>query len=190
MKEVIILGSGYSHDFCRYHTEVWGVNFVYTFARRLDKLFFTDEIEEVEKCDYPLLDRLRELNPALVFPTIYPKFKDFGLPIEIYPIKEIRERFKNTEFFANSICYMIAYALYFNYDKIRLCGIDYDWHEGTEKKEESGTNFWVGVAVGMGVNVVIPEDSAIGKTFNRRMYGELGIDRNKIKVGEYTGWDN
>ena len=179
MKEVIILGSGFTSQYCDYRCETWGVNFTYLLARKLDKLFFTDEIEEVEKCDYPNLDRLLKLKPTLVFPTIYPKFANLGLKIQLYPIKEVRKRFHNTEFFGNSIAYMLAYSLYYEYKKIWMYGISYSYHEGIEKKEQEGTVYWMGVALGFGVEVIVPEDDSIGKTYNRKMYGEFSMTRSK-----------
>ena len=173
MKEVIILGSGPTRTECDYHCETWGVNFVYTFAKKLDKLFFTDEASEVEKHPYQDLGRLKQLKPILVFPIVYPKFRDFGLQIDLYPIANISKRFQNTVFFSDSIAYMLAYALYYDYKKIWMYGIDFN--PGLEKEQEQGgIEFWMGVALGMGVKVVVPDNSPIGKTWNNRMYGEFG----------------
>lgn len=175
IKEVIILGSGPTRTECDYHCETWGVNFVYTFAEKLDKLFFTDEVGEVEKHQYQKLDRLVQLKPTLVFPVIYPKFKNIELLIELYPITKIRKRFRNTKFFSDSIAYMLAYALYYSYKKIWMYGIDF---YGLEKvQEQGGVEFWMGVALGMDVEIIVPELSDIGKTCwdNHRMYGEFGL---------------
>ncbi len=180
MKEVIILGSGKTSKLCDYHCETWGVNFTYMFAKKLDKLFFTDENSEVEKHQYQELDKLKVLHPTLVFPTVYPKFKDFGLPIEIYPIKDILTFFE-TKYFCNSIAYMLAYAIYEGYNKIWLYGMDFD-NEGMREllQERPGMEYWIGVARGFDIEVIIPEKSALLKTFDRKMYGEF---RNFVKGG-------
>lgn len=176
MKEVCIFGSGKTNWLWDYRCETWGVNFTYITALSLDKLFFTDEASEVQKHEYQRLDLLKRLQPTLVFPIVYPKFKDFGLPIEIYPIEKIIKKF-GTKYFCNSIAYMIAYALYYGYKKIYLYGVDFDeadWDRQRQKQqEERGDEFWMGVALGMGVDVITPIESNIGKTFDRRMYGEF-----------------
>ncbi len=176
MKEVIILGSGRTKSLCDYHCETWGVNFTYMLAKKLDKLFFTDENSEVEKHQYQELNKLKSLHPTLVFPIIYPKFKDFGLPIEIYPIDKIISYF-DTKYFCNSIAYMLAYAIYKGYDKIWLYGMEFG--ETTFDnirqllQEKPGMEYWVGIANGEGVEIIIPEESDICKTFDRKMYGEF-----------------
>ena len=99
-------------------------------------------------------------------------FDGLGFPIEIYPIDEILARFK-TRFFSNTICYMIAYALYHGYEKIWFFGMDM-MPRTCYLQEKGGVEFWMGVALGMGVEVINTEGSATGKTWNGRMYGYWG----------------
>ena len=198
LKDVIILGCGPTHVECKYNYETWGVNGTYTFAKRLDKLFMTDEVSEVDGCwyDLPLMMRL---NPTMVFPVEYPRFRECGFGIEIYPIEELMAKFP-TSFFSNSIAYMIAYALtktktiqtpddllprvIDGYNKIYLYGIDM-MTNSTYIQEKGGVEFWMGVALGMGVEIVNTRGSATGKTWNGKMYGHYGtweVEQMKEKI--------
>ena len=171
MKDVIILGCGPTHAECKYHCDTWGVNGTYGFAPKLDKLFFTDEVSEVEATQYDLL-KIKKVTKTLVFPVVYPKFANLGIPIEIYPMDEIRARFPTT-FYSNSIAYMIAYALYHEYERIYFYGIDM-MTSSTYVQEKGGVEFWMGVALGLGVKIVNTKGSATGKTWNGKMYGWWG----------------
>ena len=187
MKEVIIIGAGPTHVECRYHCEVWGVNGTYAFGHKLDKLFFTDEVGEVEKTYYDLA-MVKKVVKTLVFPVVYPKFKNLGIPIEIYPIDEIIARFK-TRFFSNTIAYMQAYALYKGYEKIWFYGIDM-MTNSTYIQEKGGVEFWMGVGTGMGVETINTKGSATGKTFNGKMYGHWGqLQEERLKERLLVPWE-
>lgn len=176
-KSVIILGCGPTHKECTYHTETWGVNGGYNFAKRLDKLFMTDSLEgEVLEEEY-YVDTLKEFGGTLVLAKHFPVFNGLGIPIEIYPIDEIIAKF-NTRFFSNTICYMMAYALYYGYEKIWFYGIDM-MPNTCYLQEKGGVEFWMGVALGMGAEVINTEASATGKTWNGRMYGYWGLQEKE-----------
>ena len=203
LEEVIILGCGPTHVECKYHCEVWGVNGTYNFAKRLDKLFMTDEPDEVATCWYDMV-KVKVANPTLVFPIPYPRFQNKGFRVEIYPMDGIREKFK-TRFFSNSIAYMLAYALYHTksiqtpddpmprviegYEKIYLFGIDM-MTSATYIQEKGGVEYWMGVALGMGVKVINTKGSATGKTWNGKMYGYWGLqEQEMIKEKLMAPWE-
>ena len=201
MSEVIILGCGPTHVECKYHCETWGVNGTYTFAQRLDKLFMTDEAVEVNATHYEI-QKMRELNPVMVFPVDYEKFRGNGFKVEIYPIERVQERFP-TRFFSNTIAYMIAYALVNTktiqdsprprvvdgYNRILLYGIDMMTHS-TYVQEKGGVEYWMGVALGMGVEVTNTKGSATGKTWNGRMYGYWGqLQEEMLKERLMAPWE-
>ena len=207
MKECIILGCGATHAECKYHCETWGVNGTFYIAKRLDKLFMTDEPSEVQACYYDMEQiyaadkRTLEHNGrglTFVFPIAYPKFQDLGIPIEIYPVEEIVKSFK-TSFFSNSIAYMLAYALYKGYDKIWFFGIDM-LTSSTYVQEKGGVEFWMGVANGMSkeriaqglppIEIINTIGSATGKTYNGKMYGYYGqLESEAMKEGLFAPWD-
>lgn len=68
-----------------------------------------------------------------------------------YPIEEIEAKYKSS-YFNNSISYMIAYALYNGYKKIKMWGVD------IEKRSEYAFErpcvlYWMGLARGMGMEI-------------------------------------
>ena len=160
MKEVIILGCGNTQVHCPYDKETWGVNGVYTFAKRLDKLFIVDRINDKEFD----LDDIRKL-PCIVASVPYPGWTN----IEVYPLKQVLERFR-TRFFSNAICYMMAYALLYGYERIWFYGIDMMTYS-TYVMEKGGVEYWMGIAHALGVPVINTDDSATGRTIDGKMYG-------------------
>jgi len=85
LKELIILGQGPTCVDCTYHCETWGVNGGYAHAKRLDKLFMTDDLSnEILEEEYKV-DKLLEFNGTLVLPKHFSVFDGLGIPIEIYP---------------------------------------------------------------------------------------------------------
>jgi hypothetical protein len=158
MKSVILLGMGATMIKCPYDTEVWGVNQVYRMAKRLDKLFITDGRYRPNGEVAWKWDELNSLEIPIVSLHRFPEIKK----LVRYPYNKIVERFQ-TEFFTNSICYMIAYALYKNYEKISMYGIDM----ATSMEyilERGGIEFWVGYAKGLGVKIENTNGSMVCKT--------------------------
>lgn len=73
------------------------------------------------------------------------------------------------KYFLNSFCYMLALAIFEGFERIEMYGIDMANLNGrlapteTWEDERSCVNFWVGVAVGRGIEVVVSKDSRITK---------------------------
>jgi hypothetical protein len=185
-KELIILGTGPTRQECDYHCETWGCTFTYKFAKRLDKLFFTDEECEIEKCHYFEFDKMKALHPTLVLPIAYPLFKNLGLKIDIYPIKEVMEKFLWTTYYCDTLAYMIAYALYQGYNRLWMFGLDFYTDHTESFLEKPGIDYWMGVIHGMNVNgnhieVITSVKTDLARTWNNRMYGEFG---SMMDIGE------
>jgi len=173
MKEVIILGLGPSKDECPYDAEVWALNDCYAFAKRIDKLFVTDGWQEFD------IKELREVKRKFGCEIVAATAHD-GLSLTLYPIEEILQRFR-TQFFSNTVCYMIAYSLLLGYQRLRFYGIDMLTHT-SYIMEKGAVEFWMGVAKGMGVEVLNTKTSATGKTTTGKLYGEWGDRTEKIKA--------
>ena len=179
MREIIIIGKGESRVECPKDTtiEKWGVNDLFKEVDyKVDKTFFFDD-EAIPECF---------TKEELKNQKIVTKNEINGLDVTVFPLKEICERFK-TKYFSNTICYMIAYALYLGYERIYFYGVDMKWdiigdwekEHGTvdgifiykdvlnewRKEEKSGVSFWFGIATGMGVEIINTEYSTIAKEF-------------------------
>ncbi len=161
MKDLIILGKGDSSKHCPFDTEVWGVNDVYLKpeckGKKIDKLFAFD----------PLGDGY-VTGMKLVAPVVsWQSYAD-----EKYPLNEILEEFKS-KYFPNTICYMLALAIYQRYEKLRLYGIDQP--SGSQYAiDKSGVEYWLGRAQGRGIEVVVSQGSCLLETVTGLMYGEVG----------------
>jgi hypothetical protein len=90
--------------------------------------------------------------------------------LEEYPIETICAEFK-TDFFASSVDYLIALAIIWGASEIHLYGINMDDPDHYTLK--CGADFWLGVAKGRGVDVVIHGDSTLMTTENGLQYGYL-----------------
>lgn len=73
-----------------------------------------------------------------------------------YPLEEIISKF-NSRFFTNSISYMIAYAIYKEYKKISLYGVDMD-SAGEYEFERPSVTYWIGFARGLSLEVLIASE--------------------------------
>ena len=88
-----------------------------------------------------------------------------------YPLKEVRDRYlgkvtrgdEKVTYFNSSIDYMLALACYEGYERIELYGVDASATTEYEK-QRPGVHFWIGVAIGQGIEVWLPEGSMLLKT--------------------------
>jgi len=93
------------------------------------------------------------------------------LTAENYPLKEVIGFFK-TDFFANSICYAIALAIYEEATIIDLYGVNTS--NPTEFANENPcVNYWCGQAMGRGIEVNVHEGGRVRimRTTNGLLYG-------------------
>jgi len=170
-KEVILLGTAPSRHDCPFDCEVWGVNGVYTMQPhqvaegkpfRLDKLFTTDTTFSPEGNLHFDIDVMHKIKKK--YGTEYISMNPIGfgkiqLKATPYPWKEIVEKFK-TLYFTSSVCHMIAYALYLNYDKLRLYGIDMA-SKSEYMMQKGGVEYWLGRAEERGCEVFISKGSVL-----------------------------
>lgn len=166
MKELIILGKGATREDCPFDAEVWGVNDVYSDpgvkGKRIDKLFAFDPMPNIN-----FIEGMRQAAPIVSWQD-YADIK--------YPLDEIIREF-HSKYFTSTICYMIALAIYWGYERIKLYGVDYlIGYEYIEAK--GGVEYWLGRAEERGIQVKISEGSQLLQTFNGQIYGK--IDDNFI----------
>ena len=116
MKELIILGKGDSRKHCPFDDscgDIWGVNNVYRHpevqGKRIDKLFAFDPAEYLD------IEGMKEVAPIV-------SWQDYA--DEKYPLEQIIKEFKSA-YFCNSICYMLALAIYQGYKKLKIYGVDH-----------------------------------------------------------------
>lgn len=133
--------------------------------------------------DIPRYDRWfefhtqRVLRNANSWETIFPFFGQCGdkltlghpcteLPkAKLYPLEEIKVRFGN--YFTSSIAYMIALAIHEGAKEIGIWGISMLADEEYARQRPC-VEYYIGIAQGMGINVVIAEESPVLRA--ERMY--------------------
>lgn len=187
-KYVIILGTGSSRVVCPWDTEVWAVNNAY--RQWTDKT--PGKIFIFHKQDYwvsgdPIYS-WEDMNLQLTkgCNEIISLWDNSPLKATPYPYNEIMTYFK-TDYFSNSLSWMIAYAIWDGYDIIRLSGCD--MLEGGEYQlEKGGMEYWIGRAIGMGREVIIDQPSSLLTTINHAPYGMTDADTDvlagrKVNVG-------
>lgn len=122
---------------------------------------------------------------------IYMMDKNEDVPASVqYPLDDIcqallpniaRKSGEVVKHFTSSASYAIALAIYYQYDIIELVGIE--MVSGTEyAHQRDGVTFWLGVAVGRGINVVLQDQSLLMNTHLYGYEGEIVIHRQRFEI--------
>lgn len=161
-KSVTILGGGQSLFLCPYDTEeIWTCNNLYLKVKRMTKLFVIHQ-QVYDPGGRPHYDwtTMNERSKSRGF-DIISLHRVSGLDSRPFPLRSIIKRF-GSDYFTNSISYLVAYALYMGFDHLQLYGVDQkkDEHYAFDK---GAVEFWLGVAKGMGVTYKISEGSEVCK---------------------------
>ena len=159
IKYVIILGKAVTGKECPFDAdEVWGVNNVADqpeFAdKKIDKLFAFDLLDK----DYT--DLMKVHAPIC-------SWQEYG-DIK-YPFEEVKARFK-TEYFTNTVSYMIAYAIYLGVERLGIYGVDVAFG-APYAQEMRGVEYWIGRAAEMGIKIEVPVQSHLLRTISGVVYG-------------------
>jgi hypothetical protein len=119
-----------------------------------------------------------------------------------YPFKKISEYF-GTEYFTDTVCYMIAYALYIHSHlaenpnhairpeleyplRLKLFGIDMITSR-EQKQSKPGLEFWLGIARGMGCEIEVAPGGIILQNTYPVPYGHWSKMRIKKKLIDPLG---
>lgn len=86
-----------------------------------------------------------------------------------YPLKEIVKKF-GTDYFTNTIDFMIALAIYEGFTEIDFYGVNMA-HKSEYEYQIPGVSFWCGIAMGRGVKIKFHGNSMIMKSENNLIYG-------------------
>lgn len=162
MKEVTLLSLGPSRKECPFATdELWGVYRCILEPdlqdKKFDKLFCLDGIHQSIN-DHPPME-IKSITRSIE------RAKELGIPMvswyawatEQYPLKGISRRF-GANYWGSTVSFMIAYALYYDYEKLHIYGID----QGPQLYYQTGKAplcFWLGYARGLGVKIVMGRGS-------------------------------
>ena len=122
-----------------------------------DVLFIMDILDEKPKIVSgvdnlgEVVDKINKMDIPLVAP-----YKYLEIPkSEAFPLEEVEKTFgRGVMYFSNTIAFMICYALLKGAKEIELFGVNqagsHEYHE-----ERGSVEFWLGIAIGLGVKVTI-----------------------------------
>lgn len=196
MKDIIILGMGPSRSDCPFDAETWGVNNGYRQVQelggRLDKLFICHRGQEWDWEGDPVFafDEINDLvDKGLEIMSLF-KVKELGKTTRI-PFRRMKKKLK-TEYFTDTISYMIAYALYKNTRvnrkgllelkepmRIRFYGVDMQTKD-EYATERGGIEIFIMLAKWLGAEVTISENSALLRTDTGAPYGFRTINWKSV----------
>ena len=170
-EKVAIVGFTPSRDQAPYRNldyDIWCLNDLFTSIPRFDRVYQIHSRQSIdthttrgEKETYIKL--LRELNVPVYMVEAYP-----DIPNSVaFPLEEIKAHF-GYSYFTNSVAYMIAHAIYEGYKEIHIYGVDMAV-QGEYFHQRPSCEFWLGIAVGRGIKLYLPNESDLLKT--RFLYG-------------------
>lgn len=139
--------------------EIWGLNEVGTVlpGRRFTHWFNLHTAKELAQAEFiPQLKWLHERTEPLTLLEQIPNMRAGT----IFPYKEILLRY-GSDYFTSSVAWMIAYAHFLgDLEELRLFGIDM-CAESEYAYQRPCVEFWIGYLRGLGVSVVVPEQSSL-----------------------------
>jgi hypothetical protein len=117
------------------------------------------------------LDHLEWLKGQSPERPIYFLKEELDIPAcRPYPLDEVKKWCESKgykAYFTNSISYMIAIAIMDGYKSIGIWGVDMAAN-GEYQHERPSVEYWIGLAQGMGIEVVLPKETELLKA---RFYG-------------------
>lgn len=121
---------------------------------------------------------------------VYMQEEDYQVPMSVkYPLEAICNRYLShlrrgdemNRYFTSSVCYALGLAVMQGFERIELYGIEMETNTEYIYQRE-GVGLWVGIALGLGVEVWMPDDCAM---LNAPLYGYdqdyTGITREELE---------
>lgn len=172
MKDLILLAKGATKNQCPFDgAEVWGVNDVGSSpefkGKKIDRIFTFDPRSP------EFLAEARSVAPIW-------SWRDYA-DVK-YPLDDVIKHFKS-QYFTNTISYMIALAVYEGFTRIRMYGVDAPYG-GIYFMEKSGLEYWIGRAQEAGIEVITAEGSDLLRTHDGLLYGQRGSSSIQMYLSE------
>ncbi len=174
MKKVALVGYASSWGEAPFEDksfEIWIMNSMYLIAPRYDRIFDIHDIEEIknrpQKPDEPKhYEAIKTLQKPIYMQRHYDE-----IPASIeYPLAEMVKEFYIPKamgdklFTTCSVTHMLALAIHEKFEEIHLYGID-EAVDGEYSDEMPGVLYWLGVANGKGIELVISPHSPLLKGY-------------------------
>ena len=153
--------------------EIWGENTLYRRIPRFTRWFDIHPLETFTKEKKQTDNYLAELD-ALNVPVYLQKAHPMVKKSIAYPIEAIKKKLE-TDYFTNSISYMIALAIYERFEEIHVYGVDMA-QDSEYSDQRPSCEFFLGIAKGMGIKVHVPVGANLLKTMFQYGYDDLKQD--------------
>ena len=192
-KKVYIVGCAASKNIVPWddpNAEYWGVNNLYGIeipGMHYDRWFEIHNLWQCPKTDkflrrnladfrgQPVLDYMQglaKLNCSVYMQKHWLNLIPYSIP---YPLDDVVKFFaekglpvESCRYITNTIAYEIMLAIYLGFEEIQVWGVDMSI--GTEYEHQKACcEFWLGVALGMGIKTYLPSQADLLKT--RFLYG-------------------
>lgn len=194
--DVILLAMGEGRKLCPFDAETWSVNRGYRQVAQMnghvERLFCAHDsrVRYGDKTKVFDWDEMNLLADAGV--EIWNTHKLKQLNSRLYPLKRLIKKF-NTEFFGNTLCYMMVFAIdqwtkikdgkvVLKDDRpkrIRWYGADMTTM-GEYQLEKGSMEYWIGYARGLGITVETGPISCLCTTPTGRPYGQTYYSLKQI----------
>lgn len=139
--------------------EIWGLNDLYEVIPRWDRWFELHDRVWLEKYH----TRVKGLNHVSQLKTmtcpVYMQQVHADIPGSVeYPLDKMINKYGG--YFTNSVPYMLALAIEEGFEEIHIYGVDLSF--GTEYGyAQACMAYWIGLARGMGIKVILPDNNVI-----------------------------
>ena len=131
--------------------EIWGLNYGhYLYFPRFDRWFQMHDRQLLERRDKRHIEWLKRCKTTVYMQE---RYSDISASVA-YPTGEMVSQFGNH--FNNTFTYMLALAIYEEFGEIHIFGVS---GAGGYKDQGISLAYFIGVARGRGIRVVIPDDS-------------------------------
>jgi len=165
-----IIGKGFGWELAPYDVESWGATQL-NLRRSVDMVVDMNDYSNDRWGEQETYEALVSRERATVCGIPY-------LDLESYPFLEVVESLE-TDYFSNTIDFMMALAIYRGKQEINLYGVNMA-HETEYASQKPGVDFWCGYAMGRGIKVKVYGNSAIMRSpddlvygyYTRRQYGQ------------------
>ena len=161
--------------------EIWGINDLYSQegVARWDRWFQIHHPEHYKGSDgRDTLPAMYEEYAKWDCPVyMWKKNKDIPNSVE-FPFQKLVDKYGN--YFNNTISWLIAFAMYEGFKEIHLYGVDMQ-HNTEYSHQRPSCEYFIGLARGLGIEVVIPKESSLLKT--KYLYG-LETEREDLEKAD------
>ncbi len=166
--KVIILGkslSGKDATLDNDNFEIWGLNDSYNMypIEKFNAWFEIHTIEEINKID----NHFEDLSKIKI-PIYMQEHYDY-IPYSIkYPKEEMLNKYGL--YFTSTIAYMLALAIEKDFKEIHMYGVDL-LHTEEYEQQRGAVEYFLGIAKGKDIKIVLPLGCPILKPFDGKLYG-------------------